>query len=72
MELERKFSDLLSGLGTCFISHEPMKVTRPRSTLAKACCFPSQLSAQLEISAASAVGAVEMPGAICCGQVVAS
>jgi hypothetical protein len=64
--------DILRGQCTCFISQEPLKVTRPRSGLAKPCCLPSQLSAQLDTSAAGAVGAVEVSGAICCWQVVAS
>lgn len=65
-ETEEEGQGYSQGLCTSFISQEPLKVTRPRSVLAKPSCLPSQLSAQLETSAAGTVGAVEMPGAICC------
>lgn len=54
------------GLGTYFISQVSLKVTRPRSGLAKPCCLPRRLSSQLATSAAGAIGAAEKPRAICC------
>lgn len=66
VDLEKRFVDVHGGRGSYFISQESLKVTRPRSELAKPCCLPRRLSTQLETSAAGAVGASKMPHAICC------